>query len=99
MPAHPSAPARAGIILWVRLTRDKFWTLFWKVLAPLFGISDEGFVQYLKKSPLGLFMERQSTCFDCKNMQTVQYILRKSKVSSPWRTSSEMCSKVDYFGF
>ena len=39
------------------------------------------------------FPERRSGVLYCKTMQTVQYILQKSKRSSRWRMCSHMCSK------
>ena len=38
-------------------TEGVFWSVFWRVLGAHVAVSDSGFVQHVKKSPLGVFLQ------------------------------------------
>ena len=55
-----------GVQFWDRLPRTSdgprraFWDAFWRLLGPLFLLSDQESVRYLKKSSLGVFLGGKS---------------------------------------
>ena len=78
-------------------SRGWIWEPLWTVPRPPFSIDDRSFLQHVEKGFFGLFFKAKSKIFDSKAMQTVQYIIKKQKISSRCRTSSYMSSKVINF--
>ena len=49
-------------------SRGEFWGAFWRLLGPLFVISDKEFVQYAKKCSFGLFLGAKSKDLHLQNL-------------------------------
>ena len=69
------------------LSSGGFWKLF-------LGSRTECLRSVWNKVPSDCFSVQKLWAFDCKNMQTAQYILNKSRMSSLGRTSSQTSPKV-----
>ena len=65
------------------LSEGSATSFFWSQIRILSGMR--------KSPPFKCFVERRQDVLYCKNMQTVQYILQKSKVCFRWYKVSNMC--------
>ena len=79
-------------------SRGGFWSPFGWFWDLFFWSQTEGLCSLWKSVLSDCFLERRAKVFYCKTMQTVQYILKKSKVCFRWFRASSMCPKGVYFG-
>ena len=74
--------------------RGEFWDVFSRDPVTPFALSDRGFTRHVENLLRTAFSIQKPGALDCKNMQTVSYILKESRMRSLGRTASQMYPKV-----